>query len=123
MEVNDTLIACSIPDFTIRCLSYCRHVAYLSGIESVDVLTVIGNARLLGTNPQQVGVVDIDALHLHAVGIRLASSHIAGFGHLYLMGVDVHSDEAGTVGSNPDVVVVVLTHTVDAVVNADAVQS
>ena len=120
---NDALVAGSVPDVAVAILGDGSDIARLSGVEPVNVLAIIGNARFLCTNPQQVGVVDIDALHLHTVGICPASCHIAGFGYLHLMGVDIHSDESCTVGSNPDVIVVVLAHTVDAVVNADAVQS
>ena len=120
---HDTVVARSVPHPSAVVLGDGGDVLLLRGEEAVDVLTVVGHTRFLGTHPQQVGIVNINALHPDDVGIQLAGVHVLGLSSLHLVGVDVHAYQSGAVGSHPDVAVAVATHAVHGVVHADARQT
>ena len=121
--INDAFVARTIEDVSVLVLGKSGNVAHWRGVETVDVLAVIGDARLLRTYPEQVGVVDIDALNPQRVGVHLPGIHVLGFGYLHFTCVHVHLDESGAVCSYPDITAAVAAHSVDGVVNADARQA
>ena len=72
--------ACSIPDGTVAGLGDGGDVANQVAGKLIDIVAVIGNTRLFGTNPQQICIVDIDALDagdfiLGAIVIDVAGLH------------------------------------------------
>ena len=100
---DDTLVAGTIPDSTVGILCDGCDVAYVTGAETVDILSAEGHTRFLRTYPQQVGIIHIDTLDADLVNLSGIHVDVTGLDALHSMCVDIHSQQSELVGTNPDV--------------------
>ena len=75
----------------------------MTGTEAVDILSAEGHARLLCTNPQQIGIIYVDALDTDLLDVRWVYVNIPGLHTLHDVGVEVHLQQTQLVASYPDV--------------------
>ena len=100
---DDTLVAGTIPDGTVGILCDGCDVAQVTGTETVDILSAVGNARLLRTYPQQVGIIHIDTLDADLVDLSGIHIDVTWLDALHTMCVDVHFQQSELVRTDPDV--------------------
>ena len=120
---DHALVARSVPDVAVLILSQSCDVAVDERLELIDIVAEVGQTRFLGTYPQQVGIVDVDALDADDLLRLLAVVGTDGLYVFHLVVVHVGANQSCAVGTYPDVAVAVACHAVHAVVHADAGQS
>ena len=116
----DSPVARTVPDLSVCCLRNSGNIAQEVRLELIDIVPIVCQSRLLRTDPQQVGVIDIDTLNAHHVHLTMFSNGVTRLNLLHLEGVDVDPDEPRTVSSNPDVSLAVARHSVNDAVGTDA---
>ena len=100
---DNALVACTIPYLAVLVLCQSGDVAHEIGLELINVAAIIGKTRLLRTNPQQVGIVDINTLNTDDIlGFQVAVG-TARLDEFHLVVVDRRTDKSGAVCANPDI--------------------
>ena len=95
-------------------------VAHEVRAEAVDEMSAIGYARFLRTNPQKVGIIDIDALDADDFLDPLVVVDVTWLNIFGCVRILVHLDKSQLIGTNPDVSVLIACHTVDITIHTDA---
>ena len=73
-------------------LCHSGYIAHQVGTKAVDILTGIGHTRFLGSYPQQVGIVYVEALDTNVLLTDvLLVIKVARWHTLNLVGVDIHA--------------------------------